>query len=565
MSDSSAPAFLIGVDYGTESVRALIVDAADGTEVAAADWVYAHGDRGVVLDPRDPDLARQHPADYHEGFERAVRGVLERAAGHPGFTADRVRGIGVDTTGSTPIPVDADGVALALHPRFREEPAAMAWLWKDHTSHAEAAEITALAAAQGRPYLAKCGGTYSSEWYWSKILRCERSAPEVAAAAHGWVELCDYVPGFLTGERAPETMSRSACAAGHKAMHHPEWDGLPAEDFLDALAPGLSRYRRRYAAQVRTADHRVGGLLPEIAARVGLPAGVAVAAGAFDAHLGAVGAGAAPGVLVKILGTSTCDCIVAPPEGVPDIEGVCGIVPGSILPGMLGIEAGQSAVGDIFQWYLARIAPGGCGAGPEDHARISAAAAALRPGESGLVALDWHHGNRTVLVDPLLSGLVVGQTLHTTPAEVYRALVEATAFGARKIIDRLEESGVRIERVVNCGGIAEKSPFVMQVYADVIGRPMELSRSGQTCALGAAMAGGVAAGVHRDFPAAQRAMGGLRPERYTPEPAARAVYDRLYAVYSALHDAFGVAGSRVPLDGVMKELIAVRRAARGLA
>ncbi|KAA3607543.1 MAG: ribulokinase [Planctomycetota bacterium] len=563
MSSSNESDFLIGVDYGTESVRALIVEAATGKEVASAVWGYAHGTSGVVLDAQDPNLARQHPADYHQGFVHAVRGALSQAADWPGFAADRIRGIGVDTTGSTPIPVDANGVALAMQPEFGQDPMAMAWLWKDHTSYAEAAEITDLALNEGRPYLAKCGGTYSSEWYWSKILRCERQAPKVAAAAYGWVELCDYVPGFLTGHRRPENLVRSACAAGHKAMHHPDWQGLPAEDFLERLSPGLGRFRQRYDPEVRTIDHCAGGLLPELAAQVGLPAGVPVAAGAFDAHLGAVGAGAAPGVLIKILGTSTCDCIVAPMDaGIPDVPGVCGIVPGSILPGMLGIEAGQSAVGDIFQWYLGRIAPGGCGSGPEDHARFNAEAARWRPGESGLVALDWHNGNRTVLVDPLLSGLLVGQTLHTTPAEVYRAWIEATAFGARKIIDRLAEYGVNIERVINCGGIAEKSPLVMQIYADVCGRPMEVSRSPLTCALGAAMAGGVAGGRYPDIPAAQKAMSGVRSDRYLPDAPAVAVYDRLYRLYSDLHDAFGLAGASVPLDGIMKELMAIRREVR---
>lgn len=565
MNDPARPRFAVGADFGTESVRALVVDAATGAELASASWGYAHGERGVILDERDPNLARQHPADYAEGFVRAVGEALRRAAERPGFAAERVAGIGIDTTGSTPLPVDRAGGALALHPEFAAEAAALAWLWKDHTAHAEAAEISARARAEGRPYLAKCGGAYSSEWYWSKILRCERTSPRVAAAAYGWVELCDYLPGLLTGHTDPATMSRSACAAGHKAMFHSDWGGLPAAEFLDGLAPGLSRFRARYAARVVTADQRAGGLLPAFAGQVGLPPGVPVAAGAFDAHLGAVGAGAAPGVLVKILGTSTCDCIVAPLDaGIPDIPGVCGIVPGSILPGMLGIEAGQSAVGDIFQWFLARIAPGGCGAGPADHARIGAEAARLRPGQSGLLALDWHHGNRTVLVDPLLTGLIAGETLATTPAEIYRALIEATAFGARKIIDRLADYGVPIERVVNCGGIAERSPLVLQIYADVCNRPMQVSRSSQTCALGAAMCGAVAGGVHPDLPSAQRAMSGVRAEAFHPDPARAAVYQRLYALYSTLHDAFGDPAWRGSLAGVMKELIRIRDQARGL-
>ncbi|MBK7405370.1 MAG: ribulokinase [Phycisphaerales bacterium] len=562
-SHESTPQFALGVDYGTNSVRALVVDTATGEEIATAVWEYAHGDHGVVLDPKDPNLARQHPADYLEGFVRSAAAAVRAAASHRGFRPDRIVGIGVDTTGSTPIPVDADGVALALHKQFAREPAAMAWLWKDHTSHAEAAEITDKARAAGLPYLAKCGGTYSSEWFWSKALRCERANPAVASAAAAWVELCDYVPGVLTGNSDPSSMRRSICAAGHKAMYHPSWGGLPSAEFLDSLSPGFSRIR--YETMAVPSSHTAGHLTAEHATRVGLPAGIPVAVGAFDAHMGAVGSGAAPGALVKIMGTSTCDCMVAPIDGgVPDIPGVCGIVPESILPGMLGIEAGQSAVGDIFNWFVSRIAPSGFGTGPDVHTALTREAAKLKPGESGLVALDWHNGNRTVLVDPLLTGLLVGQTLHTVPPEIYRALIEATAFGALKIIDRISEFGVPIDRVINCGGIAEKSPLVMQIYADVCNRPMFVSRSGQTCALGAAIFGAVVGGAHDDVPAAQRAMTAVRPESYKPDPAAAAVYHRLYAIYTALHDAFAASGPAAPLHHVMKELIQIRRQARGL-
>lgn len=558
--------FSIGVDYGTNSVRALIVDTGTGEEIATSVWEYAHGEHGVVLDAKDPNLARQHPGDYIEGFSRAVGSAVKLAGGRAGFSPDRVVGIGVDTTGSTPLPVAADGTALALHDEFEGHPAAMARLWKDHTSHAEAAEITELARAGGYPYLAKCGGTYSSEWYWSKALHCERHNPDVARAAFAWVELCDYVPAFLTGNTDPSRMSRSICAAGHKAMYHPSWGGLPSEEFLERLSPGFSRYRERYAAKAVPSNHSAGDLSPVFAGRVGLPAGMPVAVGAFDAHMGAVGAGAAIGTLVKIMGTSTCDCMAAPlDDQMPDIPGVCGIVPESILPGMLGIEAGQSAVGDIFNWYVSRIAPGGYGSGAEMHARLSEAAAKLRPGESGLVALDWHNGNRTVLVDPLLSGLIVGQTLHTTPAETYRALIEATAFGALKIIERIEEYGVQIERVINCGGIAEKSPLVMQIYADVCNRPMLVSRSAQTCALGAAIFGSVVGRAHADVPTAQAAMTGVRDQVFTPDPESAGMYRRLYDVYTRLHDAFGTSGYQGSLYGVMKELVAIRREVRGLA
>lgn len=555
--------FSIGVDFGTNSVRAVVVDTCSGEEIATSLFRYSHGVDGVILSDRDPDLARQNPSDYLNGFEASVSEVVRLAGDRVGFEPAKVVGMGIGSTGSTPLPVDRNGVALASHDAFRHEPAAMAWLWKDHTAHDEAAEITEKATHAGLPYLAKCGGVYSSEWYWSKALRCERSSPRVAAAAFSWVELCDFVVGAVTGNTDPRTMSRGVCAAGHKAMYHASWGGLPAASFLESLAPGFSRFRDRYAEVAVPSDRKAGGFGPEMARRVGLPAGLPVAVGALDAHLGAVGSGIKPGTLVKIIGTSTCDCMVWPLEKLlPDIPGVCGIVPESVLPGMYGIEAGQSAVGDIFNWFVKRIAPGGYGSSEEMHGRLSAAAAALAPGESGLVALDWHHGNRTVLVDPVLTAVVVGETLSTTPPELYRAFVEATAYGALKIMDRIEGYGVAIDEVVNCGGIADKSPLAMQIYADVTGRPMKISRSDQACALGAAVFGSVVGGAHRCIADAQHAMCGVKPGVYRPVPAHVETYRRLYRVYSLLHDAFGVRGSRVPLDGVMKELTALRRMAR---
>lgn len=555
--------YAIGVDYGTNSVRALVVDVATGEEIATDVWNYRHGDAGVLLDGSDPNLARQSPADYIDGFMAAVAGAVEKSRKVAGFDPKHVVGIGVDTTGSTPIPVNADGVALGLLDEFKHELAAQAWLWKDHTSHAEAEEITRKAAAAGLPYLAKCGGTYSSEWYWSKILHCLRTAPQVAKAAASWVELADYVPAYITGNADPAKLARGICAAGHKAMYHEDWGGLPSAEFLESLEPGLARFR--YTTQA-VPSHRIAGkLTAEIASKVGLPAGIPVAVGAFDAHMGAVGSGCGPGVLVKIIGTSTCDCMVAPlSQKLPDVPGLCGIVPESIMPGMYGLEAGQSAVGDIFNWFVKQLAPAEYGKGEEAHAKLTAAAAKLKPGESGLVALDWNNGNRTVLVDPLLTGLLVGQTLHTTAPEIYRALVEATAFGALTIINRLEEYGVRVEQVINCGGIAEKNPFVMQVYADVTNRPMKISRSAQTCALGAAIFGAVAAGAHPTVEAAQAKMTGVKPTVFTPNAANAAIYARLYPIYRKLHDAFGATGFTGSLAGIMKDLIAIRNEVRGV-
>jgi len=556
--------FAIGVDYGTNSVRALVVDISNGDELAADVFDYRRGEAGVLLDPADPNLARQSPADYLDGFFHSVCGAVEKARQIAGFAVDGVVGIGVDTTGSTPLPVNADGVALALLGEFKDDLAAQAWLWKDHTAHAESEQITSSADGGGYPYLAKCGGTYSSEWYWSKIAHCMRTAPHVARAAASWVELADYVPAYVTGNLNPQALKRGICAAGHKAMYHEDWDGLPSAEFLESIEPGMSRFR--YASKAVPSNQLAGRLAAEVAARVGLPAGIPVAVGAFDAHMGAVGSGCRPGVLVKIIGTSTCDCMVAPLSSrLPDVPGLCGIVPESILPGMYGLEAGQSAVGDIFNWFASRLSPAAYGSGAVAHARLTEAAAKLRPGESGLVALDWNNGNRTVLVDPLLTGLVVGQTLHTTAPEIYRALIEATAFGALTIINRLDEYGVAVEEVINCGGIAEKNPFVMQVYADVCNRPMKLSRSAQTCALGAAIFGAVAAGAHSSVEAAQAKMTGVKDTVYTPSAGSAAVYARLYRVYKNLHDAFGTVGFTGSLYGVMKELIAIRNEVRKAA
>ena len=476
----SATKYAIGLDYGTNSVRTLIVNVANGREVASAVWNYTHGTQGVILS-RDPNLARQHPADYVTGAETTIKKALAVAKRTVrGFSPDQIIGIGVDTTGSTPLPVDRHGHPLAFDRRFAKHPAAMAWLWKDHTGIAEAGEITALARKLRPQYLAKCGGTYSSEWFFSKILHCLRTSPEVFDAAYLWVECSDWVPAMLTGTEPPDQLTVGICAAGHKAMFNDAWGGYPDAEFLSQLDPKLGALRSRLRSKAHTIDRAVGGLTLEWAARTGLPANLPVAVGAFDAHLGGVGSGIAPGTLVKIIGTSACDMMVVPVgDKLPDIPGLCGIVPGSILPGHYGLEAGQSAVGDIFNWFVNYIQPLGKKAG--SHEALSAAAAKLAPGESGLLALDWNNGNRTVLVDQRLTGLLLGQTLYTTPAEIYRALIEATAFGALTIINRFVEYGVKVEQIVNCGGIAEKNPLVMQIYADVTGRPIKISRSGQTC------------------------------------------------------------------------------------
>ncbi len=548
--------FAIGLDYGTNSVRALVVDLADGSEVASATHDYRGGEKGVLLDDRDPNLARQDPAQYVAGYVQAVGEAVRAAGRRKGFRPDRVVGLGVDTTASTPLPVDAEGRALATKRGFGRNLAAQAWLWKDHTATAEAAEITARGERSKAGYLSKCGGIYSSEWYWSKLLHCQRTAPEVFEAAAGWVELCDFVPGFLTGRTAPRELPRSVCAAGHKAMWHESWGGLP-KPLLRRIEPALGRFCEAFAKEALTSDRVAGGLTTEMANAVGLPPGLPVAVGSIDAHMGAVGSGVKAGTLVKIIGTSTCDITVWPTDRpLADIPGLCGIVPGSVLPGAYGLEAGQSAVGDIFNWFVRHLAPGDGSGDP--HERLSERAAAMQPGESGLLALDWNNGNRTVLVDPLLTGLLIGQTLHTQAAEVYRALIEATAFGALTILDRFEAYGVKVREIVNCGGIAEKNPLVMQIYADVTNRPMKISRSGQSCALGAAIFGAVAGGAFQTVAAAQRRMTGVKDTVYRPRKAAVKVYGELFGLYRALHDAFGTTGYRGSLHRVMKDLIALR-------
>ncbi len=557
--------YSIGLDYGTNSVRVLIVNVANGKEVAESVWGYAHGHEGVILS-KDPNLARQHPADYIEGAAQSIKKAIAAAKRKvKSFKADQIIGIGVDSTGSTPIPVDQTGKPLALDKKFDKNPAAMAWLWKDHTSTAEAAEITKLARKMRPQYLAKCGGTYSSEWFFAKILHCMRTAPKVADAAYMWVELADWAPAMLTGTESPDDLTIGVCASGHKAMFNADWGGYPDGKFLGKLDKRLAELRKRLPAVAKTIASSVGGLTDAWAKRTGLPVGTPVAVGAMDAHLGAIGAGIGPGTLVKIIGTSTCDMMVAPAtKALPDIPGLCGIVKGSVLPDCFGLEAGQSAVGDIFNWFVNYIQPGGSKAG--SHEALTVAARKLAPGASGLLALDWNNGNRTILVDQRLTGLLIGQTLYTAPAEIYRALIEATAFGALTIINRFEEYGLKVKQVVNCGGIAEKNDMVMQIYADVTGRPMKVSRSAQTCALGAAIAGAVAAGTnaggYRSYRTAQRAMTGLKKKVYKPDAKAHAVYKQLYALYKNLHDGFGDTDDKATLHHVMKRLIEIREQAR---
>ncbi|MGB9746522.1 MAG: ribulokinase [Bacteroidales bacterium] len=544
--------FVIGIDYGTDSVRTLIVDAATGAEIASSVFWYPRWKAGMYCNPAINQF-RQHPLDYIEGLETTVKEALASA---PAGTAESVVAIAIDTTGSTPVAVSREGTPLSLLPEFSENPNAMFILWKDHTSVKEAAEINELAKNwEGTDFTKYEGGVYSSEWFWAKILHVLRTDEKVRQAAFSWVEHCDWIPALLTGNTNPLTLKRSRCAAGHKAMWHEEWGGLPSEDFLVRLDPLLKGLRDRLYTETYTSDVPAGTLSPDWAGRLGLPATVKVAVGAFDAHLGALGGEIKPYYLSKVMGTSTCDMLVAPMSeaGKKLVKGICGQVDGSIVPGMLGMEAGQSAFGDIYAWFrdvlawpvrqilrssaliddtiknkleaeiVDRIIP-----------ELSAAAEKITPQETAMVALDWMNGRRTPDANQELKGAITGLTLGSDTPRIFRALVEATAFGALRIIDRFREEGVRIDGVIALGGVAKKSPFVMQTVCDVIGMPILVARSDQACALGSAMAAAVAGGIYPTVEEAQKKMGNGFENEYKPRKEYTGIYRKLYQKYLKL-------------------------------
>ncbi|NLG84375.1 MAG: ribulokinase [Firmicutes bacterium] len=537
------PEYVLGVDYGTDSVRVVVVGVTDGREEATEVVEYPRWREGRYCDPARHRF-RQHPLDYLESLTAAVRGVLGKL---PPGAAERVVGIGIDTTGSTPCAVDRHGMPLALLDEFKDNPNAMFILWKDHTAIKEAEEINHAAKSWGGTDFTRYeGGVYSAEWFWAKILHVLREDPAVRQAAHSWVEHCDWLPAVLTGTTDPKTMKRSRCAAGHKAMWHPSWGGLPPEEFLTRIDPLLAGWRERLYTETYTADQVAGFLTAEWAAKLGLRPGIPVAVGAFDAHMGAVGGGITEGALVKIMGTSTCDVMVASPAAIGEklIAGICGQVDGSVIPGMIGLEAGQSSFGDVYAWFKRLLAwtlePLGASSSVSREKetiendllpRLSREAAKLAPGEAGLLALDWLNGRRTPYADQALKGAIVGLTLGTTPPRFFRALVEATAFGARAINERFLEEGLRVERVIAMGGIAKKNEFVMEITADVLGTPIEVVRSEQACALGAAMFAAVAAGRYRTVQEAQAAMASGFDTTFYPRPENVEKYQKLYALY----------------------------------
>jgi L-ribulokinase len=543
-------AYILGLDFGTDSVRAVVVDAQSGKEEANQVAFFKRWMTGQYCDPAKNQF-RQHPQDYIDSLEEAVKGALAQL---PSGAGKEVAGIGIDTTGSTPCAVDKEGTPLALKPEFQDNPNAMFVLWKDHTSVKEAEQINDLARSWGgQDYTKYEGGIYSSEWFWAKILHVLREDPQVTAEAYSWVEHADWMPALLAGNTDPLTLKRSRCAAGHKAMWHPEWDGLPSEKFLVKLDPLLKGLRDRLYRDSFTSDAKGGELTEKWAERLGIPAGIAVAVGAFDAHIGAVGGGIGEATLTKIMGTSTCDMIVAPDGEVAgkQVAGICGQVDGSIVPGMIGLEAGQSAFGDVYAWLVnllywplqyAESTP----EDPEETEKLkqdikdkllqnlTEEAARIPPGQSGLLALDWLNGRRTPDADQSLKGAIIGLSLGTDAPRIFRALVEATAYGSRAIVDRFRDEGVTIKEVVALGGIAQKSPFVMQVTADVLNMPIKVATSEQTCALGAAMFAAVAAGIYDSVAAAQGKMGSGFSRTYTPNAANAKVYDGLYKRYLKL-------------------------------
>ena len=544
--------YVIGVDYGTDSVRSVIFDASNGNEISSSVFEYPRWKDGKYCDP-EKNRFRQHPADYIEGLEKTVREALENV---PEAVAGKIVAISIDTTGSTPVAVNKEGKPLSLTNEFENNPNAMFILWKDHTAVKEAEEINKLAHTwDGIDYTKYEGGIYSSEWFWAKILHVLREDKNVRENAFSWVEHCDWIPALLTGDTNPLTIKRSRCAAGHKAMWHNDFDGLPSGEFLTKLDPLLKGLRERLYRETYTCDVEAGKLSDEWAKRLGLSKEVSVGVGAFDAHLGAVGGEIKPGYMSKVMGTSTCDMMVSASEQKSSklIKGICGQVDGSIIPGMLGMEAGQSAFGDVYAWFRKVLLWPVENVLTESElvdtdikkklideisgkiiSELSRQAEKIAVNESGIIALDWLNGRRTPDANQNLKGAITGLNLGSDAPKIFRALVEATAFGSKKIADRFVSEGVDIKGVIALGGVAKKSPFVMQVVADVMNKPIKVARAEQTCALGSAMAASVVGGVYNTIEKAQEAMGNGFESEYIPDPEKTKKYEILYNKYSKL-------------------------------
>jgi L-ribulokinase len=537
------------VDYGTDSVRSVLVNTRNGEEIASSVYYYPRWQKGQYSVPAANQF-RQHPLDYVEGLETTIKECV-RKAGDATITA-AIKGISIDTTGSTPVAVDKTGTPLALLPGFEENPNAMFVLWKDHTAVKEAAEINEHATKFETNYLKYVGGIYSSEWFWAKLLHVLREDEQVRNACYSWVEHCDWIPFLLTGGNEASTMKRSICAAGHKALWAEEFGGLPPEEFFSSLDPLLEGFTDKLFKEVYASDQAAGTLSEEWAERLGLSTDIVVGVGAFDAHMGAVGGQVEPYHLSKVMGTSTCDMLVAPTAEVENklVRGICGQVPGSVIPGMMGLEAGQSAFGDTYAWFrklllwpLQSLLAQSQTISPETAEtllqelsdniipELTRQAAALPLSENDELAIDWFNGRRTPDANQMLKGAILGLGLGSDAPRVFRALVEATCFGAKKIVDRFNEQGVPVKGLIGMGGVARKSPFIMQMMADVMNMPIRIHKSEQTCAIGAAMFAATAAGIYNRVEDAMAAMGQGFDAEYYPDAARAALYAKRYEKY----------------------------------
>lgn len=532
--------YVIGVDYGSDSCRAIVVDALTGKIEVEASRCYPRWTEGRYCNP-SADRYRQHPLDYIETFEGVIRDLGAKVGLE---VMSSVEGISFDTTASTPVLVDRSGTPLALRPEFSEDPDAMFVLWKDHTAKEEAEEINRLAKEYEVDYTAYSGGSYSAEWAWSKVLHILRTNKRVAEAAWSWFEHCDWMTAYLVGNTVPESVARSRCAAGHKAMWRAEWGGLPSEDFLSRLDPALGRMRATFDQNTKTADYCAGAIREDLAEKLGLPKGMKVGLGAIDAHVGAVGAAISGNVLTRIMGTSTCDILVCDKDEAGDrmIDGICGQVDGSVIPGMIGFEAGQSAFGDVYAWFrrllmwpVEKLLPDQRES-VKDKILSSLEEDALKVSdeESTTLALDWFNGRRTPDADISVKGALTELTLGTTAPMIYKALVQATAFGSRAIVERFVSEGVNIQSVLAIGGISQKSPFVMQTLADVMGMPISVVDCGQACALGASMFAAVVAGIYPTVQESQQGMKAPLGRTYYPDASRREIIDKAYARYKLL-------------------------------
>lgn len=551
MKDNRVTDYVIGVDFGTNSVRSIVVDAHTGAELAASEFVFPRWSEGQYCQASE-NRFRQHPLDHIEGLIQSIRGALAKVGKD---IAQHVRAISVDTTGSTPVAVDQSGTPLALLPEFEENPNAMFFLWKDHTAVQEAAEINRHAENFEENYLKYVGGTYSSEWFWAKLLFVLRNDEAVREACCSWVEHCDWIPFMLTGGNKVENMKRNVCVAGHKALWSEAFGGFPPEEFFATLDPLLANFKDKLFTEVQTADTAVGTLSSKWADILGLSTDVLVGVGAMDAHMGAVGGQIEPYYLSKVMGTSTCDMMVVPKDAMEGVlvKGICGQVNGSIIPGMTGMEAGQSAFGDIYSWFRdmilwpmehllpkSKIVSGETAHWLSEEIKdnvlreLGAEAAKIPLTETTELALDWMNGRRTPDANQWVKGALRNLNLGSDAPRIYRSLVEATCFGSKAIVDRFAEEGIPIKGIIAVGGVAQKSPFVVQMMADVLGMPIKLHRSEQTCALGAAMFAATVAGVYPKVEDAMAQMGPGFMKEFTPDMEKHQLYQRRYSSYKSL-------------------------------